>query len=313
MSDKFKKLVEETTETLGESIEDDIVQENAEFRAKENMKTYIIRETDGECCEWCTSLAGRYEYGNHPKDIFRRHANCGCSVTYISAKSATNTWTKKERLLNKQEIQQLYIKTEKEIEESRKANRVIIESKPFTDFSKKIKKNWNSVVDTYNGIKDIKSVDERKKIFENTLKKLGFQENYFVGGIDGRFFKDGKTEEVILSRSNMAYILQKHGNQFSGYDVLDHMDDMLKNYGIMAKGKTGGEGDFVFFKIVEINGKKHGYEMKMNKRPNYPGEYIVHLLETSDKKSINKMIKKYTDQDAILDKKVVDNDLYVVY
>ena len=53
--------------------------------------------------------------------------------------------------------------------------------------------------------------------------------------------------------------------------------------------------------------------MKMNKRPNYPGEYIVHLLETSDKKSINKMIKKYTDQDAILDKKVVDNDLYVVY
>lgn len=77
------------------SFHDDYMQENERFRSDAGLKCYISRETDSKCCSWCSSLAGRYVYGEHPNDIFRRHDNCGCTVTLEEGRTRQDVWTKR--------------------------------------------------------------------------------------------------------------------------------------------------------------------------------------------------------------------------
>lgn len=81
--------------TMTRAMQDDYVEENAKFRSDAGLKTYLVRVTDGDCCEWCTKVAGRYEYGTEPHDIYRRHDNCGCSVTYENGRERQDVWSKK--------------------------------------------------------------------------------------------------------------------------------------------------------------------------------------------------------------------------
>ena len=48
--------------------------------------------------------------------------------------------------------------------------------------------------------------------------------------------------------------------------------------------------------------KIYGIELKMNKRNNYPDEYIVHFLQLRNRKAINKL-NRYLNSDNLIDKK----------
>lgn len=78
------------------SFHDDYMEENAKFRSKAGLLCYIDRETDGNCCKWCTAMAGRYVYGEEPHDVYRRHDNCGCTVVYENGRQRQNVWTKRQ-------------------------------------------------------------------------------------------------------------------------------------------------------------------------------------------------------------------------
>lgn len=82
-------------ENVAKSFHDDYMKKNAEFRSDAGLKCYINRVTDGKCCEWCNRLAGRYVYGEEPHDVFRRHDNCGCTVTYECGRQRQDVWSKK--------------------------------------------------------------------------------------------------------------------------------------------------------------------------------------------------------------------------
>lgn len=72
-------------ETLINSHLDRTMQANARLRSSAGFETFIERTDDGKCCEWCSKMAGRYEYPDKtPKDVFRRHDNCGCRVVWVS-------------------------------------------------------------------------------------------------------------------------------------------------------------------------------------------------------------------------------------
>ena len=77
-----------------QGVNDESVKRNAEFLGNSGVKAYIIRTTTGKCCEWCTNKAGKYEYGQEPKDIYRRHANCDCIVEYVTDGKSQNVHTK---------------------------------------------------------------------------------------------------------------------------------------------------------------------------------------------------------------------------
>ena len=91
----IQRRAKSTAENITMSFSDDYMKANAEFRSNAGLKCYITRITDGNCCKWCDGVAGRYEYGEEPEKIYRRHDNCKCSVTYENGRKRQDVWSKK--------------------------------------------------------------------------------------------------------------------------------------------------------------------------------------------------------------------------
>lgn len=91
----IQRRAEQAVANIANSFHDDYIQENAKFRSNAGLKCDITRTTTGKCCAWCSQIAGRYEYGKHLADVFRRHDNCDCVVVYGNGKQRQNVWTKK--------------------------------------------------------------------------------------------------------------------------------------------------------------------------------------------------------------------------
>ena len=91
----IQRRAKATTENITMSFSDDYMKANAEFRSDAGLKCYITRVSTGECCPWCDSVAGRYEYGEEVDGIYQRHDNCKCSVTYENGRTRQDVWSKK--------------------------------------------------------------------------------------------------------------------------------------------------------------------------------------------------------------------------
>ena len=89
-----------------EAFVDDYVEANASFRSKAGLKTKIIRRAQAKCCDWCSDLEGEYDYETAPADIYRRHENCRCLVTYKSEKISQNVWSKRKWETPKEDLTQ---------------------------------------------------------------------------------------------------------------------------------------------------------------------------------------------------------------
>jgi len=85
-----------TAENITGSFQTDYIKKNAEFRSKAGLSCYIERKDGHNCCDWCSKLAGRYRYPDEvPKDVYRRHDNCTCDVSYVSEKGRQNVHSKR--------------------------------------------------------------------------------------------------------------------------------------------------------------------------------------------------------------------------
>ena len=78
--DVIQRRAGAATETATKAVHDDRMKSEAKFRKEAGLKSYLNRVAAAGCCPWCSDIAGRYVYGDHPEDIFRRHDNCDCSV-----------------------------------------------------------------------------------------------------------------------------------------------------------------------------------------------------------------------------------------
>lgn len=74
---------------------DDWVKTNADFQAEAGLDPIIVRTWSGSYpshdtkhTDWCESLAGTWEYGDEPRDVYRRHEGCRCVVQYFPNKKA---------------------------------------------------------------------------------------------------------------------------------------------------------------------------------------------------------------------------------
>lgn len=74
---------------IAESAVAETIEYNARTQKEFGIKPYIERDTGAGCCEWCESLAGRYVYGEQPKDFFAVHKDCTCVFTYEPIKAPT--------------------------------------------------------------------------------------------------------------------------------------------------------------------------------------------------------------------------------
>lgn len=80
--DDVKWLLVDPIIIFSQSIVDDSIRKNAEFHHKVGLSPKIVRRVVGHPCKWCKSLEGSYNYPEVPKDIYRRHGNCRCTVDY---------------------------------------------------------------------------------------------------------------------------------------------------------------------------------------------------------------------------------------
>lgn len=68
------------------SFNDDFIEDNANLRDEHGFLSYIERIAEPGCCKWCTQMAGKWRYGEEPDDVYMRHDNCECTVTFYTEK-----------------------------------------------------------------------------------------------------------------------------------------------------------------------------------------------------------------------------------
>ncbi|HEL2357146.1 TPA: hypothetical protein TZN77_001404 [Streptococcus suis] len=80
--DKVSWLLQEPIINFTQSVVDDIIKANADFHAKAGLTPKVVRKESGNCCKWCRAVVGVYNYPDVPKDVWRRHNRCRCTVEY---------------------------------------------------------------------------------------------------------------------------------------------------------------------------------------------------------------------------------------
>ena len=94
--DDVSWILGEPVVNFSKNVVDKHIQVNADFHYNAGLKPKIIRSTDGNCCAWCSKIAGVYAYPNVNKDVFRRHDRCNCTVDYHPGDGKKqNVWSKK--------------------------------------------------------------------------------------------------------------------------------------------------------------------------------------------------------------------------
>lgn len=89
-------ILDQPVVTFTQSVADDAVKANAEIQAQAGLYPKIVRKAESKCCAWCSALGGVYEYPDVPDDIYRRHENCRCTVTFDPGSGKRqNVWTKR--------------------------------------------------------------------------------------------------------------------------------------------------------------------------------------------------------------------------
>lgn len=90
------KTLTKAARELPQGAVSDTLKANADFQGKSGINARIIRRAESKCCKWCDSLAGSYKYPDVPRDVYRRHANCRCTVEYYpgKGKEKQNVWSK---------------------------------------------------------------------------------------------------------------------------------------------------------------------------------------------------------------------------
>ena len=91
----LRRRADKPVATVAKSFHDDYIKTNAKLRSRLGFKCYLTRVAAAGCCKWCTDIAGRYVYGDHPDDIFRRHDNCDCTVTFENGRERQDVWSKR--------------------------------------------------------------------------------------------------------------------------------------------------------------------------------------------------------------------------
>lgn len=91
----IQRRAESASANVVRAFQDRYVQDNARFRSDAGLKCWIVRDAGAKCCDWCAGIDGKYEYGSEPKDVYGRHDNCTCTVTYENGRKRQDVWSKR--------------------------------------------------------------------------------------------------------------------------------------------------------------------------------------------------------------------------
>lgn len=84
----IQKRCRNAVSNVANAMHDSFVQVNAKFRNDAGLFVQITRTGGADCCDWCAQVSGSFTgYNRELKEVFRRHDNCTCTITYSSSKT----------------------------------------------------------------------------------------------------------------------------------------------------------------------------------------------------------------------------------
>lgn len=261
--DDVKWLLDDPIVNFSQSIVDDSIRKNVEFHHKVGLSPKIVRRVVGHPCKWCKSLEGSYNYPEVPKDIYRRHGNCRCTVDYHPGNGKkqnvhTKKWTNEKQKLVK-ERSRIGIESVDEREQKR-YNRVMKSSGAVYGA-------WNDRNDPYNKERDrhaqefYESVRNRNKQHEivKVSNNSGLSQSD-VEKIYNHIFINEYDLEDGRKRFDPSYDMAESWRRLSeigGKNIQPHdlvmLDHELMEHDLMAKGMRYDEAH-------ELTNKSYNYQ-----------------------------------------------------
>lgn len=106
---QMMRTLKKNTTNYSMSVADTFIEKNADYQYQSGLRPTIKRTLNGiKPCPFCIARAGSYTYPLKDHEVYRRHANCYCTVEYtpVGSKTSQNIWDKKWRTQEETEKQQ---------------------------------------------------------------------------------------------------------------------------------------------------------------------------------------------------------------
>ena len=93
-------VLDEPVKNFSMNVVDETLRVNVDFQGKAGLNPRIIRRAERKCCEWCSRIAGEYDYSelgdlDDPREVYRRHERYRCTVEYDPGSGKRqNVWSK---------------------------------------------------------------------------------------------------------------------------------------------------------------------------------------------------------------------------
>ena len=235
--DDVRWLLEEPVVNFTQSIIDDSIQKNAEFHHKSGLQPEIVRKSAYHCCEWCQEVQGTYKYPRVPKDIYRRHQRCRCTVDYDpKSGKVQNVWSKawsKSDKSDKIETRKS-IGIQSEISQVRKlALQIGIASNPIKKSSKKLTEE--EIIQAISGGDKTKGSCS-SAAFAYIGNKGGYTVLDFRGGESCDFFSRNSRIKMIGNLPGVKMHIAKNTNDFKATkELLENVENGNEYY--LATGR----------------------------------------------------------------------------
>lgn len=285
--DKIKDTILRSTENSVASVADDNVKANMEVETGAGMEPKILRSSDGKCCAWCSSLVGEYYEDEAPDDIYARHDNCNCTVTYISEKGYQDAHTKKWIDQQELEVRRERIATDrknisklKEGQEAEKEHRIrkgsTLKEKPYSELISDVNRSYYQTQG-----QNLKRISDHA-IYK--IAKLPKSEKHEL--LDGSI--------VFIEGQSLKRILGKHGKEFD-----------LKEFGIIRDAIASPD-------CIALNDSHHKKSLLLYKEIKWSNKSIMECVFIREGKNIvihyhkinKKKIRKLKKEGKIIENKI---------
>lgn len=210
------------TQNITESFYNDYVEANVKFRSDAGLDCYIIRNDHGGCCEWCAKLAGKYHYPEDvPKDVYRRHDNCGCTVTYLNGRKAQNVWDKTKWNVSDEELERMKKVGAREpvrlVDNSGKSDIIEAKKPNYARATYEIQHECEVNKVAYNKVEKLSEQLSGSEIInrlaggdmtKGSCASLGFAYIGNKNGLDVLDFRDGNSRDIFSRTSTIKKVLE---------------------------------------------------------------------------------------------------------
>lgn len=235
--DDVRWLLEEPVVNFTQSIIDDSIQKNAEFHHKSGLQPEIVRKSAYHCCEWCQEVQGTYKYPRVPKDIYRRHQHCRCTVDYDpKSGKVQNVWSKAWNKSDKSDKIETRknIGIQSEVSQVRKlALQIGITSNPITKSPKKLTEE--EIIQAISGGDKTKGSCS-SAAFAYIGNKGGYTVLDFRGGESCDFFSRNSRIKMIGNLPGVKMHIAKNTNDFKATkELLENVENGNEYY--LATGR----------------------------------------------------------------------------